>query len=140
MTCGPIPDEDHIARLCSFATLDEAGEVQASAFVLREKDSSLSVTWLECFDCVNREDKIIETRKVLSEKLNLKPSAKLAVLNVGETKSSVSMANGCAIKILHEPTGNPCHAGINDLPRNHDGMLVAEIICETIKNTYPAVV
>ena len=83
MKGDPIPDKDHIARLCVPKTVSD-GQIEASAFLLRNDEESLSVNWLECLNCSSREREIVEVQRVYFAKLDIKPKARIAVLNVGE--------------------------------------------------------
>ncbi len=47
MKGDPLPDEDHIARLCGGARLDEDGKVIGACFMPRSNEAYLSVNWLE---------------------------------------------------------------------------------------------
>ena len=60
-----IPDQDHVARLC-WPSKIENGEIQATAFHLKLGEDSLSVNWLEYFNCLNRESEISELRQAYS--------------------------------------------------------------------------
>ncbi|RJQ46679.1 MAG: hypothetical protein C4538_06305 [Nitrospiraceae bacterium] len=134
-----IPDQDHVARYCSPIHAPE-GEIQATAFMLRAVDKSLSINWLEYFRCLNREDEIAELRKAYSaKKLIIKAKGKIAVLNVGEVCEKVltESPNNRKLEILHDPSENdPSHSGIYNI--RSDDELIAELILETVSETYPA--
>jgi len=62
MKGDPIPDKDHIARLCSPKTVPD-GQIEASAFLLRRDEESLSINWLESLNCSSRECEITESKE-----------------------------------------------------------------------------
>jgi len=135
-----IPDQDHVARYCS-PIHAPGGEIQATAFMLRQSDTSLSVNWLEYFQCSSRLRVIAELRKAYSaKKLTIKVDGRIAVLNVGEVCSKVltESPDRRKLKVIHGPKENdPSHSGIYNL-RYNDDMLIAETILETILEVYPA--
>lgn len=134
-----IPDQDHVARYCSPIHAPE-GEIQATAFMLRPVDKSLSVNWLEYFRCLNREDEIAELRKAYSaKKLSIKAKGKIAVLNVDDVCKKVLLKSPDKrkLEVLHDPLENdPSHSGIYNF--RNDDELIAELILETVSETYPA--
>jgi hypothetical protein len=134
-----IPDHDHVARYCSPTRVSNE-EIQATAFMLRPADNSLSVNWLEYFKCLSREGEIDELRKAYAaKKLIVKASGRIAVLNVGEVRNKVltESPDSRNLEVLHDPLiDDPSHAGIYNL--KHDNELIAELILETVRETYPA--
>ena len=134
-----IPDQDHIARYCK-STQAPGGVIQASAFVLREHEGSLSVNWLEFLNCPNRESEIAQLRNVYSAKLNrVAANAKIAVLKVGEIRQKVLMESHDRrnLKVLHNPEVNdPSHSEIYNLKPDYE--LIAELILQTGLEVYPA--
>ena len=133
-----IPDQDHIARLCKPQTVAD-GQIQASAFKVKAVEESLSVNWLEFLNCSSREQEITELRKILARKLEVKSSAKIAVLNVGTVCKKVltGSPDRRLIKALHDPElEDPSHSGIYDL--KEDDELIAELILESVNESYPA--
>jgi hypothetical protein len=134
-----IPNKDHVARYCRPMQLFE-GNVQGSAFILRDNEDSLSVDWLEIFNCQNRADEIADLKKVYRSRFNrIGASAKIAILNVGQVSDKVlnESADKRKLKIFHDPLEDDIsHSGINNL--KPDNELIAELIIETILETYPA--
>ncbi|MEK6681445.1 MAG: hypothetical protein AABY79_05710 [Nitrospirota bacterium] len=134
-----ISDQDYVARYCKPTTAPN-GQIQATAFMLRKGEESLSVNWLEFFKCSNRLSEIAELRKTYHAKLNnVGAGAKIAVLNVGEVLEKVraESPDGRNIEALHDPEINDqSHSGIYNLKQ--DDELIAELICETVRETYPA--
>ena len=134
-----IPEQDHIARYCQ-STKVENGQVLPSAFMLRPTDKWLSVNWLEVLDCSSRVSEINEIRSIYTHKLNrLGARSLIAVLNVGEICQKVydESEDRRKLEILHDPEENdPSHSGRYKL--KHNDMLIAELILETVQETYPA--
>ncbi len=133
-----IPDQDNIARFCRPMQVPD-GQIQATAFMLREGEESLSVNWLEFLNCSSRESEINEIRNIYSEKLNVGTRAKIAVLNVGEVRSKVLIESPDRrnLGVLHNPAiDDQSHSGIYNLKQ--DDELIAELILETVRQAYPA--
>ena len=133
-----IPDQHHIARYCK-PTQVEDGQIQATAFMLRTGEESLSVNWLEFLNCSSRESEITEIRNLYSSKLSVGVRAKIAVLNVGEVRQKVltESPDGRNLEVIHDPLiDDPSHSGIYNLKQ--DGELIAELILETDREVYSA--
>jgi hypothetical protein len=133
-----IPDRHHIARYCK-PTQIEDGQIQATAFMLRVVDESLSVNWLEFLSRADREGEIAELRRIYSTKLSVGARAQITVLNVGEVYNKVltESPDSRSLEILHDPLDNdPSHSGIYNL--KNDDELIAELILETALEAYPA--
>ena len=134
-----IPDQNHISRLCLPKHVDNE-QIQATAFQLRPPNEDfLSVNWLEFLNCQSRESEIEEMQKVYCAKLDVKPRAKIAVLNVGEVRKKVltESPDGRNLEVLHNPSMNdPSHSGIYNLKQ--DDELIAELILETVRESYSA--
>lgn len=134
-----IPYQHHIARLCNPKHIDD-GFIQATAFMLRASEESLSVNWLEFLNCLNRMNEIAELRNIYSRKFaKVGTSAKIAILSVGEVCKKVlrESSDQRNLKVFHDPEINdPSHSGIYNL--KHDDELIAELILETVRETYPA--
>ncbi len=142
MKDDPLPDADHISRYCPGSSL-ENGEITGSSFLLRPDDEYLSVNCLERLEKQDREAEISEVRQVLSTKLRLGSTAKIAVMNVGEIKDHVhrNSPDRRDLRILHRPDEppnfpDPAHSGIFDTVV--DEQLIAELIAETVKETFSA--
>lgn len=133
-----IPDHDHVARYCK-PTQISSGQIEATAFMLRRDEESLSVNWLEFLRLSSRDEEITSLRRIYSAKLSVGACAKIAVLNVGEVRNKVltESPDKRNLEILHDPLGNdPSHSGIYNF--RNDDELIAELILETVLETYPA--
>ena len=133
-----IPDKNHIARFCRPMQAPE-GQIQATAFMLREVDRYLSINWLEFLNCSNRENEITKLRTIYSETFTVGARAKIAVLNVGDVHDKVltESPDSRNLEVLHDPAMNdPSHSGIYNLKQ--DDELIAELILETVRESYSA--
>ncbi len=145
-----IPGQNHITRYCK-PTQVSGGQIQATAFMLRTSEESLSVNWLEFLNCSSRESEITEIRNIYSAKLNVGACAKIAVLNVGEVRQKVhtESPDGRNLEVIHDPlpypshgtspdplVDDPSHSGIYNLKQ--DDELIAELILETVREAYSA--
>jgi hypothetical protein len=136
-----IPDQDHIARYCK-GTQAPGGEIQATAFMLRKDEESLSVNWLEFLRCPNRESEVAELQRIFGQKLSrVSRNARIAILNVGVMRGMVLQGSPDArnLEVLHAPElelNDPSHSGIYNLKQDDD--FIAELIRQTIVDTQPA--
>jgi hypothetical protein len=140
-----IPDQHHIARYCRPRQVPD-GQIQATAFMLKKDEGSLSVNWLEFLKCPSRESEIAELQNIYDAKLNrVGAGAKIAVLNVGKVREKVltESSDGRNIEVLHDPEYTAeyidlSHSGIYNV--RHDDEEIAELILEAVResDTYPA--
>ena len=142
MKGSTIPDEDHIARYCGFGTLDEDGKIGATAFMLRKDENELSVDWLEFLSCSNREDEIIEIRKVYTSNRSVGTKAKIAILNVGKLRQNVrekleKKPDYQELQVIHDPLANrPSHSGIHNM--KHEDNTIPKLLTEVVIDSPPA--
>ena len=133
-----IPDPHHIARYCK-STQAAGGLIQATAFMLREGEESLSVNCLELLNCSNRECEIVQLRILYSTKLKVSANSIIAILNVGDVRNKVltESLDRRNIQVLHDPLfGDLSHSGIYNL--REDDELIAELIRKTVRETSSA--
>lgn len=133
-----IPDQHHIARLCNPKHISEE-QIQATAFMLRKNEKSLSVNWMEFLNCSSRGSEIIELQNIYSRKLKAAASAIIGVLNVWEVREKVltESLDRRNLEILHNPQLNDTsHSGIFNL--KDDDILIAELILKIVRETYPS--
>lgn len=132
-----IPDQHHIARLCNPKHISEE-QIQATAFMLRKNEKSLSVNWMEFLNCSSRGSEIIELQNIYSRKLKVAASAIIGVLNVWEVREKVftESLDRRNLEFLHDPQLNDTsHSGIFNL--KDDDILIAELILKIVRETYP---
>jgi hypothetical protein len=134
-----IPDSDHVARYCKGTSISN-GEIQATAFMMRETDQYLSVNWMEVLNRSDRLSEICELQLLYSRKFNrVGATARIAVLNVGAVRAKIKIETSGEhlLPITHEPeTDDPSHAGIYGIP--HDNELVAELIAQVVLESHSA--
>ncbi len=133
-----IPDQNHIARYCKPTQVSD-GQIQATAFMLRTGEESLSVNWLEFLNCSCRESEIVEIQNIYSTKLSVGARAKIAVLNIGEVRKKVlkESPDRRNLEVLHNPENDDSsHSGIYNLKQ--DDELIAELLLETVREVYSA--
>ena len=131
-----LPFQDHAARYCPGSRISADGTVSATAFFLRRGEKYLSAEWLEHLKESSRVDEIRTVIDILSRKLQLGASARLAVLNVGAVCSHVTEASGFRIRFMHEPEpDDPAHSGIWDT--NQDEMMISELIAQKVYEMHP---
>ena len=143
-----VPNTAHITRYCSGGRVKRDGSISGEAFRLRQKagytEEYLSVNWLEHLGKHSREEEIAEIQAVLAAKLTggIRPSARIALLNVGETLDRVrdNSEDSRNLQVLHEPESgpppDPSHSGIHGL-RLEDA-LIGDLIAMTVKEVHPA--
>lgn len=133
-----LPDSDHVARYCKGSTVDD-GEVQATAFMLRDGEEYLSVNWLEDLNWPDRKSEIGALQELYSRKLSVRTAARIAILNVGtfRTKVAHESPDMRRLRVSHEPIPeDPSHTGIYDFSSDDD--IIAELIAQTVLEVYPA--
>lgn len=137
-----LPDTDHVTRLCGGAQLNEDGRPEGYAFLLKPGESFLSVNWVECLGLDNREQQIAEVLRVLSTKRKVGSTARLALLNIGNSKSAVreGTTDGLNIRYVHEPDTDtpidPSHSGIYDLPISEGDITAAAQLAKSVSELF----
>ena len=139
----PIPPDHHVSRYCGGGSLLENSEVTGTSFLLRDDEEYLSVNWLDFLGLGDRDSEIEEVRRVLGTKLKVGSTAKIAVLNVGDTQDHVrqNSQDDRGLRILHRPDEPPdkpdeSHSGIFDT--KEDEQLIAELIAQKVLEMYAA--
>ena len=132
-----VPREDHICRHCTPRVLAESRtEVTAAAFVLREGESYLSVSWLEGTGLATELERLEAVRRYIAAELTVRESHILAQLNVGRIHDHLAEQD-CAVRVTHEATTeNPVHCCIRDVPPELD--LVPQLIADCVEALHPA--
>jgi len=134
-----IPDPDHVARYCKTITAPD-GEIQATAFMLREGEQSLSVNWLEELRCSDRTSEVRALQDLYARKMTrVGTGARIAILNVGtlRTKVASESSDRRLLRVLHDPEpDDSSHSGIYEIPYDDD--LVAELIAQVVLENHPA--
>ena len=113
MVTQPLPDEHHVARYCKPSSLVD-GLPLPKAFELRKDEEYLSVNWLEYFGESDLNAAVERVQKAFRNKrYQVRPNARLAILDVGTAKNAVRENTKSEPAIKHLPSQrDPSHAGI----------------------------
>lgn len=142
MTGNDLLDTDHVVRYVKSRDILEDGHLNCSAFQLRPGESGLSVNWIEYFKNLNKPEQIREVRRLI--RLGMRPSGRLAELNVGRTRRRVDHA----LRFVHTPLpaeggypADPSHSEVQGLPPGDsaDAELIGDMIAECVVSVHPAV-
>ena len=152
MTVEYILEEHHVVRYISPSLIRKDGSIDGRAFVLRKKDSGISVNWLEYFSDLNTSERIDRIRSLV--RLDRSKNGRFAKLNVGETKSYVvkkALENGISVSLNFIKSPLPAnekdkpdlsHAEIVGVPNPSDedrAMFIGQSIARCVKTQlYPA--
>ncbi len=135
MSRQQLPDQDHVARYCKPSAMGSGGLPKIAAFELRERESSLSVNWLEYFG-PDRDLAIQEIRQVIQ--ISLRPNGRFAVLGVAAAKEAI-IAAGNSPDVFSDPQpGDPSHASIGGYTSDDFDVAVELKALITHHDVYPA--
>lgn len=139
-----IPDEHNVSRYCPAKKLnDDLTRPTPAAFLPRPGEPYLSVNWLEFFQLPFVAEQLAKVRQALKSKLELRRSARLAVLGVGPAKRMVATQNinGPDVEFRHrpdEPDPDPSHAGIFNVAGAED-LRIAAALADAVHDIHPAI-
>ncbi len=125
------PNEDSFdcARFTKATQRREDGGVDGSAFALRPNEPYLSVNCLDLFDDASREAQLASLRAVLDRKMNVRQSALLSIINVGDTKLHVG--THASLDFHHRPEDDDyTHCGLFGTEYNDE--IVQDLIAECV--------
>jgi hypothetical protein len=134
-----IPDSEHLARYCGGAQIDEDGNPNGVAFRPRPGEDYLSVNWLEYISPCCRQAQLTGLREVLSRKLRIGATARIAVANCGNLRQHVESVSVDSRRLyfLHHPEpDDPSHAGVHNIVS--EDHLVADLMAEACLEVFPA--
>lgn len=137
-----LPDGSNVTRLCSKTQLSEEGWPEATAFLLKTNEPYLSVNWLEGLGIEGRDEQIAEVLRVLKSKRDVRPSARLALINVGEARTAVRTGTPDNLEIwfAHDPEDNDeSHSGAYNLPIADSSLMAAEQLTMAVLQSLPVV-
>ena len=139
-----LSDADNVVRHVGESKLDENGKVTRGAFRLNDRETALSVSWLEYFQVGTKEEQLVKVRQYIERSLGR--NSRFAELNVGITKECVNSQasqHQCTIGFSRDPTEiDPSHAIITGMP-THESLssrIVAKLISNSVVDLHPAVV
>lgn len=131
-----LVNEHDVVRYVPWSKLRRDGDDNVlgflpSAFQLRDWETELSVSWLQCF-YGDRQAQVADCVKANRKSLTVGPSSAFAIGNVGKLKQVGStQASGRAIKVVFTPSNNnPAHTSIQKLPR--DELLLLETLATEV--------
>ncbi len=108
--------------------------VEGDAFALRRDELYLSLNCLDLFGG-GRETQLEALRSVLRQKLSVKKSSCLSIINVGRTKQQV--LPHAVLDVRHEPEpGDETHCGLFGLEYGDE--LVQDLIAESVSEVVSA--
>ena len=145
MNDGDLPDDAHIVHYARPTTVREDGRVDGSAFRLRSDDAGLSANWLECLAGLAKAQQLNEVRRL--SRIEMRPSGRLAELNVGATKLHVREQLP-SLRFVHAPLpkegpyeADPSHSEIVGLPSRDslEAALIGDMIAECVSAVHPAI-
>ena len=111
MSGTPLPNQDHVARYCKPSAIGTDGLPKVADFELRERDSSLSVNWIEYFGR-DRHFSLQEIRQVIQ--VTLRPNGRFAVLGVAAEKEAVIAGGGSSPEVFSSPhKDDPSHVSVS---------------------------
>lgn len=138
-----ISDGDTLLRYVRRGQIGRDGEID-DAFRLRAGEDTLSNTWVEYWDALERSQQIanaIDATQLRKGRNDL--VAELPVENAQTNLTSV----GVTAEFVHSPTGsigeyppNPAHAAIRGLPKREDterSIQAARALADAVSQTYP---
>ena len=134
MTCGPLPDTDHIAKYCGYERHQDGQPLEVAFQV---GNDHISANWIEYFDS-DIEMALQEIRRTCG--LQLGPRGAYPVLPVQNVRQAIEAAGGIA-DIVHTPEGtNESHSSIAWKPRTIPvDRMVALQLSQQRWHKYPAV-
>ena len=102
--------------------------VEGDAFAIRRGEHYLSLNCIDLLDG-DRGEQLDALRLILSRKLNVSRTARLSILNVGETRRRVSPH--AMLDFRHEPEpGDNSHCGVYGIEYGDE--LVQDLIAESV--------
>ena len=147
MTSEDIPDADNVVRYIGGSKIED-GVVLGEAFRLPAENperNSPSVNWMDCFRGLSKAEQLSEVRR--RSRLTLRPSGRLAELNVGATREylrrEINALRFVKTSLDTAPPyqADPSHGDIVGLPAAESPMasLVGDMIAECVQARHPAV-
>ena len=134
-----IRDEHHVVRYCS-GSQHGGGKILPTAFQLRRPDETyLSVNWLEYFGLKTFDaalERICADKRGLG--FSIRHTGRFAVLNAGIVRSTSADSDNLSgivrsLTVTHLPeVGDESHAGIGGYQQDDLGLLVADLLAESV--------
>ena len=140
MTCGNLPNHDHITHYVKPTKVRDDGSIDGSIF--RQSaldDDGISVNWLEFFDRENESERLREV--AMSIQRETSRDGRFAEMNVGDVVGCL-VARGCSGSVRHDPQEarnghgpDPSHCLIQGLPTpdSEENKLAADAIADCVR-------
>ena len=137
MTTVSLLEEHHVVRYIKPSFIRKDGTIDGGAFVLRKRDSGISVNWLEFFRDSDTSESVGRIRKLI--RMELRKNGRFAKLSVGATKSHVfkettKMGTVASLDFVKKPLSATAeyeadlsHAEIVGVPNEFDSELVDDL-------------
>jgi hypothetical protein len=137
-----LPDSDHVARYCGDQKCP-GGDVQATAFMRRSRETGLSVNWLEYYvDCVDRRQALARVVQALEQKgRSIGARSWMAILNVGRARHKVRTESEPPVELefVHVPQlSDESHAEIRGMAAGDE--FVGELLAEAAREESPCLI
>jgi hypothetical protein len=130
-----IPNEDDVVRHIHHKKIafNDDGKIIGifpQAFELRPNESTLSVSWLDCF-AGTKEEKLKQTLASLEKVLDVGSKNGMAIASVGLLKDIAKQQSEIELRVAYAPTKlDIAHSEIHHLKR--DDVALAEIMASDI--------
>ena len=144
MNGNDLPEDDHVVRYVKPRNVED-GRVSIAEFRLRENEKGVSVNWLEYYENLSKEERLVEVR--LASRLVLRKNGRFAELNVGRIKNFLAEELP-GLRVIHTPLdaeekfpADPSHSEITGLPSDNSEQadLIAEMIAKCVCDLHPAI-
>ena len=144
MTCGNLPNHDHITHYVRPSKVLDDDSVDGSAF--RENaldDDGLSVNWLEYFACESESGRLHTVALKIQQ--DTSRNGRFAEMNVGEVVERLAKRKHLS-NVKHDPQGarnghgpDPSHSLIQGLPNQdpEEIKIVADAIADCVRAVHP---
>ena len=140
MTDEELQDTDNVVLYAKPTLVIDAqlGQIDGSAFAWNGRGDGLSVNWLECFSNLPKEGQLDAIKQLI--RLNMRPSGRLAELNVGTVLEHIILQLDSP-RFIRKPLAattdfeaDPSHCELAGLPSREEDEIKATEIGEIIAN------
>ena len=130
-----LADDHHVLRYCSPSRLGTNNLPLPTAFYPRAGEEYLSVNWVEFYVGKECDEAVRKIRRCLSDKMDVRPNARLACLGVKAIKRAMAALSDESPEVTHQPCADdPSHAGVFGVPPEGPQMMMvamalSEVAC-----------
>ena len=145
MTCGNLPDHDHVAHYVRPSKILDDGSIDGSVF--RESaldDDGISVNWLEYFIDKDKSERLRAV--ALSIQQDIRYTGRFAEMNVEDVVECLNARN-CLGSVKHDPQDarnghgpDQSHCLIQGLPTqdSEENKRAADAIADCVRSVHPS--